>query len=108
VLWDCADRIVILEVDEDQHKDRPCECEQTRMMNISQALGAERTVWIRYNPDAFTSPESRAWTTNAKRHKVLKNWLVWALTSELAYTISVIHLFFDGFREGEVQVERFL
>ena len=109
VLWDRGDRVVILEVDEDQHKDRPCECEQTRMMNISQALGCERTVWIRYNPDAFTGTESGKWTSKAKRHAVLKQWLTWALTTEdLTHTVSVVHLFFDGFREGSVEVERFL
>ena len=109
VLWDRGDRVVILEVDEDQHKDRPCECEQTRMMNISQALGCERTVWIRYNPDPFTGNESRKWTSKAKRHAVLKQWLTWTLTTEdLSHTVSVVHLFFDGFREGSVEVERFL
>ena len=109
VLWDRADRVVILEIDEGQHKDRPCECEQTRMMNISQAYGCERTVWIRYNPDAFKSPESRKWVHRRRRHEVLKSWLRWALTADtLPYTISVVHLFFDGFREGGVQIEKFL
>ena len=108
VMWDRADRIVILEIDEDQHKDRPCECEQTRMMNISQALGSERTIWIRYNPDAFRGPDSRRWTSKAKRHELLKQWLTWALTSDLPHTISVIHLFFDGFREDGISVEKFL
>lgn len=108
VMWDRADRVVILEVDENQHNDRPCECEQTRMMNVSQALGSERTVWIRYNPDSFSGPESRRWSTRRKRHAVLKRWLQWALTSSLPHTISVVHLFFDGFREGSVQAERFL
>ena len=41
--WDRADRVVMLEIDEGQHKYRPCECEQTRMMNVSQAIGCERT-----------------------------------------------------------------
>ena len=109
VLWDRADRVVILEIDEGQHKDRPCECEQTRMMNISQAYGCERTVWIRYNPDSFKSPESRKWVQRHRRHEVLKSWLKWALTADtIPYTISVVHLFFDGFREGNVQIERFL
>ena len=109
VMWDRADRIVILEVDEDQHKSRPCECEQTRMMNVSQALGSEKTVWIRYNPDSFKSPESRRWSSRAKRHDVLKRWLTWSLTeASLPYTISVVYLFFDGFSEGSVQVEQFL
>lgn len=109
VLWDRADRVVILEIDEDQHKDRPCECEQTRMMNISQAYGCERTIWIRYNPDAFKSSESRRWVQRHRRHEVLKRWLKWALTSDtIPYTISVVHLFFDGFSEGNVQIEKFL
>lgn len=110
VLWDRGDRVVILEVDEGQHEDRPCECEQTRMMNISQALGCQRTLWIRYNPDAFKGNESRKWTSKAKRHAVLKQWLMWALTSEdlPQHTISVVYLFFDGFCEGNVQLERFL
>ena len=90
VLWDRADRVVILEIDEDQHKDRPCECEQTRMMNVSQAYGCERTIWIRYNPDAFKSSESRRWVQRHRRHEVLRRWLKWALTSNMGpYTISV-------------------
>jgi hypothetical protein len=105
-LWDRSDRIVILEVDEDQHFGRPCECEQARMMNISQAIGCEKTVWLRYNPDSFKSPESRKWGTKAKRHAVLRQWLEWALTVDVAtlpYTITVIYLFFDGFTTQEVE-----
>ena len=108
VLWDYADRIVILEVDERQHEERPCECEQTRMMNVSQAMGCERTLWIRYNPDTFKSPEARQWTSNGKRLAVLQRWLRWALTAELEHTIGVVHLFFDGFAEGNVRVQRLL
>jgi len=110
VLWELADRIVILEVDEDQHLGRPCECEQTRMMNISQALGCQRTIWIRYNPDEFKGGESRKWTRAGKRHEVLKKWLEWAFEVDLytLSTISVLHLFFDGFEEGSVRVETLL
>ena len=106
VLWDdLADRVVILEVDEEQHRDRPCECEQTRMVNISQALGCERTLWIRYNPDAFMGDDARRWGSKARRLEVLRRWLEWGFTTELEYTISVVHLFFDGFREQDVKVE---
>ena len=108
VLWDRGDRVVILEIDEEQHKHRPCECEQTRMMNVSQAMGSERTVWIRYNPDGFKSPESHRWRKRSRRHEVLQQWLMWALTAELPYTISVVYLFFDGYCEGNMQVKRFL
>lgn len=102
VMWDLLDRIVLLEIDEHQHETRPCECEQARMMNISQALGCERTVWIRFNPDKFRSPESSKFASPCRRHAVLKSWLLWAFSHELPFTISVVHLFFDDFREGDV------
>ena len=110
VLWDLPDRIVILEVDEDQHAGRPCECEQVRMMNISQALGCERTIWIRYNPDAFKSNESKKWSSAHKRHLFLKQWLKWSFSVDLTTlsAISVIHLFFDDFSESNVKVEELL
>jgi hypothetical protein len=109
VLWDeFADRVVILEVDEKQHRERPCECEQTRMINISQALGCERTLWIRYNPDAFKGDDTRRWESKAKRLEVLRRWLKWGFTAHLEHTVSVVYLFFDGFREGDVKVERIL
>ena len=33
-VFDLIDKVIILEVDENQHKDRPCECEQARMINV--------------------------------------------------------------------------
>ena len=104
VLWDREDRIVILEIDEDQHKSRPCECEQVRMINISQALGSERTIWIRYNPDAFQG-NSKKWTPN-KRHSLLKEWLQHVFSVDLTTlgTISVVYLFFDDFSEADVKI----
>ena len=66
-------------------------------------------IWIRYNPDGFESSESRKWAKRHRRHEVLKGWLKWALTTEaIPYTISVVYLFFDGFREGDVHIKQFL
>ena len=109
VLWGLdvlLDRVVILEVDENQHIERACECEQTRMVNISQALGCETTVWIRYNPDSFKGGHA----TKAKRHSVLKEWLLWAFTTprDGLPTVSVVHLFFDGYAEGNVTPHQLL
>lgn len=100
ILYDLPDRIVIIEIDEDQHQNRPCQCEQTRMINISQALGSERTFWIRFNPDSFKSTESRKFASKHKRYQLLRNWLITALTKEIPYCITVLHLFFDDFTEG--------
>ena len=95
------DRNVMLEVDEGQHKTRACECEQIRMINITQALGSETTIWIRYNPDAFKGGSC----SRAKRHAILKSWLLWAFKEprENLPTATVVQLFFDGFTEGGVR-----
>lgn len=49
-LFDCDSYYVILECDEDSHKNYEKDCEIVRMNNISYAL-KKPTLWIRYNPD---------------------------------------------------------
>ena len=80
------------------------------MINISQSIGCERTIWIRINPDAFKSNASRKWSSANKRHLLLKQWLQWSFSVDLTSlsTISVIHLFFDDFSESDVKVETLL
>ena len=60
---------LIIECDEHQHMDRPCLCEQTRMVNIAQSGGGIPTYFLRWNPDDYDSgrklPESLE-----KRHKL--------------------------------------
>jgi hypothetical protein len=51
-LFDCGTHFVIVEVDENQHKDRDAKCEYQRMTTVSQAL-ALPTIFIRYNPDEY-------------------------------------------------------
>ena len=45
--------VLILEIDENQHRDRACECEQTRMVNIGQAFGGTPVYFVRWNPDTY-------------------------------------------------------
>ena len=104
-LWDTHPmRVVILEVDENQHKDRNCACEQTRMINIANSLGAPQTVFVRYNPDAFQG--GRGWT-QLKRHDELVRWLRLLLTSDIEFsgTIGAVYLFYDGYRQGSADIE---
>ena len=98
-LWERCDRAVVLEVDEHQHWGYAQECELVRMVNVSQWLGYERTLWVRYNPDEFASADSRRWTP-AQRRELLRRWLESALTkSEPGAGVWVLHLFFDGFSQ---------
>ena len=65
-LFELDDKIIILECDEHQHRDRACTCEQTRMINIGQSLGGMPVYFIRFNPDMYlplhttSTPESLA------------------------------------------------
>ncbi len=45
--------ILIVECDEHQHRDRNCECEQIRMVNIGQSFGGIPVYFIRFNPDDY-------------------------------------------------------
>ena len=46
-------QIIIIEVDENQHTDYDCFCENRRIMELSQDLGHRPIVFIRFNPDDY-------------------------------------------------------
>lgn len=52
-VFDIGDKILIIECDENQHRERNCACEQTRMINIAQSFGGVPTYFIRWNPDDY-------------------------------------------------------
>ena len=92
-------KVPILEVDEDQHKDRPCECEQTRMANLTSSIGMP-CVWIRFNPDAY---KGQGKVTDAIRKDILIRTLKEYFGSPPKSSndfCRVVHLFFDGFQVG--------
>lgn len=53
-VFDFGDKILILECDEHQHRDRLLECENTRMINVSQSFGGLPVYFIRFNPDDYS------------------------------------------------------
>jgi hypothetical protein len=110
-LWDRGHLVVILEVDEEQHLGRPCECEQARMINVSQDLAAPRTLWIRYNPDAYASEFAQL--APRARLDTLRRVLLRAIeaTPEACASwpvIGVIQLFFDGYVSARTTVVQLL
>jgi hypothetical protein len=92
------DHIVILEVDEGQHKSYPNECERMRMFNITQSFGGLPVFWIRYNPDDFKMGNSKTKSAipRSRKEKHLVDWLVWAFKREMKTLGEVIYLFYDG------------
>ena len=106
-VWDCKTHYVILEVDEFQHRERPCECEQTRMVNVVQGLSMP-CLWVRYNPDEFKG--QKVSLKERDRRELLEKWVgecqVSAPVDSSDYC-RVTYLFFDGFQVGQtIPIER--
>jgi hypothetical protein len=53
LLLDLLYQIVIIEIDENQHTDYDCSCQNKRIMELSQDLGHRPIVFIRFNPDDY-------------------------------------------------------
>jgi nitrite reductase/ring-hydroxylating ferredoxin subunit len=53
LLLDLGDQIIIVEIDENQHTDYNCSCENKRIMELSQDVGHRPIVFIRFNPDDY-------------------------------------------------------
>lgn len=101
--WQTQTHVVVLEVDEHQHKERACECEQTRMVNITSSFGMP-TFWIRYNPDDFKGQWSKL--TENIRHDELRRMILHCINSPPVNArdfCRVIYMYFDGFKRTCVQ-----
>jgi hypothetical protein len=53
LLLDLLYQIIIIEVDENQHTDYDCSCQNKRIMELSQDVGHRPIVFIRFNPDEY-------------------------------------------------------
>jgi len=53
LILDLGYQILIVEVDEDQHNNYDCSCENKRIMELSQDMGHRPIVFIRFNPDKY-------------------------------------------------------
>ena len=54
ILIGLGNQVIIVEVDESQHIDYDCTCENKRLMQLSQDVGRCPIVFICFNPDAYT------------------------------------------------------
>jgi very-short-patch-repair endonuclease len=112
ILIDFGEQIIIVEIDEYQHKSYD-NCDNRRMMEISQDLGHRPVVFIRFNPDDYIDKNNTkiksCWTTTRKtglvkidnkkiwqeRLNVLKNQVKYWINNKTEKTVENIHLFYD-------------
>jgi hypothetical protein len=115
LLLDLGYQIIIVEIDENQHIDYDCSCENKRMMELSKDLGHRPIIFIRFNPDDYVCEEntvSSCWGNNKNGICVVKKtkqkeWTerLIALEKQIDYwnnsanitdkTIEIIQLFYD-------------
>ena len=106
---DLGYQIIIIEVDENQHIDYDCSCENKRLMELSQDVGHRPIIFIRFNPDEYNDITS-CWGINkqgiaiVKKSKIkeweerlttLKTQIDYWLENATDKTIEVIQLFYD-------------
>jgi hypothetical protein len=104
----CKTHIVIVEVDESQHKHYLCLCEQTRMVNITQTFGGLPVLWIRFNPDKFVPQGHHASldVSQNTRHNILLKWVKGAMQQSSFTCLSeVMYLFFDDCNQSTYATE---
>jgi len=53
LLLDLGYQVIIIEVDENQHMEYDCSCENKRLMELSKDVGYRNIIFIRFNPDDY-------------------------------------------------------
>lgn len=115
IMIDLGYQVIIVEIDENQHKAYDCSCENKRLMEISQDVGHRPIIFIRFNPDSYINNKnisvSSCWGLDSKGLCVIKKGKVneWearlvTLNNTIKYwlenvtdkTIELIHLYYDG------------
>jgi hypothetical protein len=67
LLLDLGYQIIIVEIDENQHIDYDCSCENKRIMELSKDLNHRPIIFIRFNPDKYKKNNSiitSCWSIN--------------------------------------------
>jgi hypothetical protein len=100
-MMDCGTHKVILEVDEHQHQGRACECEQTRMVNLTYSIGMP-VVFIRYNPDSYKIKGKKIQKPEKERHDTLVRWIRYYMKTapkNKEEYLRVVYMYFDEFEK---------
>jgi hypothetical protein len=116
ILYDCGTHIVVVECDENQHKNYPWEScslnkslehmEEKRMYEIMIAYGLP-AIFLRWNPDTFkVNGVINKKYNNDKRLEMLVKWVKYCFKMEVS--LGVIHkkLFYDEYKEDDLSFKK--
>jgi len=103
-VFDMGSHIIVIEIDENQHRSYDTSCDNKRLMSIFQGLGSRPMVMVRFNPDRYDNVQGcfkrdgqlsgtgQEWK---KRTGRLKECIDYWIGTQPDREISVEHLFFD-------------
>jgi hypothetical protein len=99
-VWVLPDRFVIVECDENQHAGMQYSCERRRELQICNVAGKLPVVFIRFNPDTFSTGSKSARIklvsdTIANRHAVVVDAIKNAVQQVNPMGLTFTKLFFD-------------
>jgi hypothetical protein len=116
LLLDLGYQVIIVEIDENQHSNYDCSCENKRLMELSKDEHHRPIIFIRFNPDEYFDKNdinvTSCWDVNKKGINVIKKSKImeWgnrlkSLEQQINYwlnnenmtdkTIEIIQLFYD-------------
>ena len=113
ILIDLGHQIIIVEIDENQHINYDCSCENKRIMELSQDVGHRPIIFIRFNPDDYKTNLKNitsCWGLNKngicaikkckqeewnERLIILKEQINYWLINTTSKLIEIIQLFYD-------------
>ncbi len=115
ILIDLGYQVIIVEIDENQHINYDCSCENKRMMELSVDVGHRPIIFIRFNPDSYKKSDKNIlspWTINSlgicclkkngdrewnKRLTILKEQInYWTqYDNKTTKIIEIVQLFYD-------------
>jgi len=113
---DLGYQVIIVEIDENQHSDYDCSCENKRLMEISQDVGHRPIIFIRFNPDGYIDNNGckikTCWVPGKQtailsvpkakqiewQHRLdsLKAQIDYWMVHKTNKTVEILQLFYDG------------
>jgi hypothetical protein len=96
VYFELLKHIVIVEIDENQHKSYAESCECARISEIVGSIGGKSVIFIRYNPDKSYNKKIEVKYENSYKLKILIDEIKMQLVKEYEeFNVNVIQLFYD-------------
>lgn len=123
MLLDMGSHVIIIEVDENQHKSYDSSCDNKRLMEISKDIQHRPLILIRFNPDSYIDASNNkiasCWTYGksgvmrikhayhdawVKRLASLRSTVQYWISNIATKTIHIIQLYFDGYIHDDSRI----